>query len=57
MTSEEFNNLEVSLEAYERDALRYRWLRDKCIAPQHTWILEAPAEMWDEAIDSAMGWL
>ena len=38
------------------DAERYRWLRDECDAvsnPNDTWILEAPADMWDDGIDAA----
>lgn len=40
-----------------KNAERYEWLRDKCTYeenPNHTWIVESPPEMWDEAIDSAM---
>ena len=39
------------------NAKRYVWLRDECIEsknPQHTWIVESPPDMWDEAIDAAM---
>ncbi len=39
------------------NAKRYAWLRDECIEsknPNHTWIVEAPPDMWDEAIDKAM---
>ena len=41
----------------EVDAKRYRWLRDQCTPednPQHTWIVEAPGDLWDQAIDDAM---
>lgn len=41
----------------EIDAKRYRWLRDHCVPeenPQHTWIVEAPGDLWDAAIDEAM---
>lgn len=40
-----------------KDAKRYRWLRDHCTNeenPSHTWIVEAPGELWDDAIDAAM---
>ena len=57
MTSEEMQKLEDELEANERDAKRYRWVRDHCNDienPAHAWIVEAPADLWDDAIDNAM---
>jgi hypothetical protein len=45
------------LVAAQKDAERYRWLRDECIPeknPNHTWIVEAHGEEWDAAIDDAM---
>jgi hypothetical protein len=50
-------DLRERLAKAERDARRYRWLRDECDAvsnPQDTWILEAPADMWDDGIDAAI---
>lgn len=50
-------NLREQLAAAQLDAARYRWLRDECVPekhPNHTWIVEAPGDMWDAAIDSAM---
>lgn len=47
---------EAESAALRADAERYRWLRDECIPekhPEHTWIVEAPPEDWDAAIDSA----
>lgn len=50
-------DLRMKLAAAQADAKRYRWLRDDCIPeknPNHTWIVEAPGELWDAAIDDAM---
>jgi len=58
MNSKECAELEEKLAQDELDAKRYRWLRDLCTPednPQHTWIVEAPSDMWDKAIDDAMG--
>jgi hypothetical protein len=47
----------TELEELRAIARRYVWLRDECVDsknPQHTWIVESPADLWDEAIDAAM---
>lgn len=65
MTSNEFNELEEKLEGWERDAMRYRWLRDRHPADEGLWVAmgrpHTPAgiscwreESLDAAIDAAM---
>ena len=46
---------EAEVEAYRKDAERYRWLRD--LPPDHPSeeIGNMPGDMWDEQIDTAMG--
>lgn len=40
--------------AAEKDAARYRWLRDLSEGSTHEEIGNYPGDMWDEAIDEAM---
>ena len=42
------------LEQAEKDAARYRWLRDLPDGSAHEEIGNYPGDMWDESIDEAM---
>lgn len=44
----------VNLRQAEKDAARYRWLRDLPEGSAHEEIGNYPGDMWDAAIDEAM---
>ncbi len=45
----------LKAEKFRRDAERYRWLRDLPLGSKHEQIGNMPGDMWDAAIDAAMG--
>ena len=50
----EVKELLVNLRQAEKDAARYRWLRDLPDGSAHEEIGNYPGDMWDAAIDEAM---
>lgn len=53
--SEEIARLRAEVDAYRKDAERYRWLRDLPQDHPSEEIGNMPGDMWDEQIDAAMG--
>jgi hypothetical protein len=48
----------AEVERLRVNAERYEWLRDECDderTPAYAWILQAPGDTWDAAIDAARG--
>ena len=54
MSRGEALELIVRLRQAEKDAARYRWLRDLPGDSAHEEIGNYPGDMWDDAIDEAM---
>ena len=54
VTCTEMIELITRLRQAEKDAARYRWLRDLPDGSAHEEIGNYPGDMWDESIDEAM---
>lgn len=53
-SAESIMELITRLRQAEKDAARYRWLRDLPDGSAHEEIGNYPGDMWDESIDEAM---